>query len=123
MEENLSSQNHQVFDGWRITLPNLAYTICGSILSERFFSGLLTGTAPLEAFVQTLEKPAGLANRGDEISICLRDLNTGPGMSPELDYQIVTGDLRLDFQEATAVARRRGSSMIHLRGQKLYEAA
>jgi hypothetical protein len=117
MDQELVNQNQEHLDDWKITLIQLVYTICGSMLSERFFSGLLTGTAPLDAFGEIMGKLGGTPNRGDEISISLRGLKTGPRTSPDLDYQIATGKLSLDLQEAIAIAKRRGSSMMHLQGQ------
>jgi hypothetical protein len=117
MEQDITSRDQQTLDSWKITLIRLVYAICGSMLSERFFSGLLTGTAPLDAFVQIMAELRGLPNRADEVSVRLRGLKTGPRTSPELDYQIAADALRIDLQEATSIARRRGSSMMHLQGQ------
>ena len=119
MAQNPGSEKHGILDPWKITLIHLVYTICGSMLSERFFSGLLTGTAPLDTFIQMIEKLWDLPNRGDEVAISLRGLKTGRHTSPEQDYQIATGELRIDLQEAIAIGRRQGSSMMHLQGQLL----
>jgi hypothetical protein len=111
------NQDKNTLDDWKITLIHLVYTICGSMLSERFFAGLLTGTAPIDAFAQTMEKLGDMPNRGEDISIRLRGLKTGPRTSIDLDYQISTGEVRIDLQEAMSIAKRRGSAMMHLPGQ------
>jgi hypothetical protein len=112
-------EEHELLDGWKITLVHLVYAICGAMLNERFFAGLLTGSAPLDAFVEVMGKFVSMPRRGDEIMIRLRGVKTGPKISPALDYEVATHGLNVDFQEAMRIVKRRGIGEAHLQGRLL----
>lgn len=112
-------EEHELLDGWKITLVRLVYAICGAMLNERFFTGLLTGSAPLDAFVEVMGKFVSMPRRGEEIVIRLRGLKTGPKISPALDYEVATHGLSVDFHEATRIVKRRGIGEAHLQGRLL----
>jgi hypothetical protein len=110
-------EEHELLDGWKITLIRLVYAICGAMLNERFFTGLLTGSAPLDVFVEVMGKFVSMPKRGDEIMIRLRGLKTGPKISPALDYEVATHGLSVDFNEAMRIVKRRGIGEAHLQGR------
>ena len=112
-------EERELLDGWKITLVRVVYAICGAMLNERFFAGLLTGTAPLDAFVEVIGKFVSMPRRGDEIMIRLRGLKTGPKISPALDYEVATHGLSVDFHEAMRIVKRRGIGEAHLQGRLL----
>jgi len=112
-------EEHELLDGWKITLVRLVYAICGAMLNERFFAGLLTGTAPLDVFVEVMGKLVSMPGRGDEILIRLRGLRTGPKISAALDYEVAIRGLNVDSHEAMRIAKRRGIGEAHLQGRLL----
>jgi hypothetical protein len=112
-------EEHELLDGWKITLVRLVYAICGAMLNERFFAGLLTGSAPLDVFVEVMGKFVSMPKRGDEIMIRLRGLKTGPKISPALDYEVAAHGLSVDFHEAMRIVKRRGIGEAHLQGRLL----
>lgn len=119
MDQKQVIDDHELLDGWKITLVRLVYAICGAMLNERFFAGLLTGTAPLDAVVDVMGKFVSLPKRGDEIMIRLRGLKTGRRISPALDYEVATTGLSVDFHEAMRIMKRRGTTEAHLQGRLL----
>jgi hypothetical protein len=119
MDQRQGMEEHELLDGWKITLVRLVYAICGAMLNERFFAGLLTGTAPLDVFVEVMGKFVSMPRRGDEIMIRLRGLKTGPKISPALDYEVATHGLSVDFHEAMRIVKRRGIGEAHLQGRLL----
>jgi len=119
MEQRQGMEEHELLDGWKITLVRLVYAICGAMLNERFFAGLLTGSAPLDVFVEVMGKFVSMPRRGDEIMIRLRGLKAGPKISAALDYEVATRGLSVDFHEAMRIAKRRGIGEAHLQGRLL----
>lgn len=119
MDQNLHIEEHGHLLEQKIALIHLVYTICGAMLKEQFFAGLITGNAPLDTFVEVIGKFVSMPRCADEIMIRLRGVATGAKISPAVDYEVATNGLTVDFHEAMRIARQRGVAEAHLQGRLL----